>query len=123
MKKRCRKTTPSIPAPAHGPTLLEFWTALKAGASVEEASGRAPASAAAVPRDSAPAAVSPPNAPTDAAAPAPGRFSSGESSGSGFGSGGGGYGLRLIAPDPAEQERIRRIMRELCEKDAKRGKQ
>ena len=48
------------------------------------------------------------------------RSSGSGGSGSGSGSGGAGYGLALIAPDPESQERIRRIMRSLCEKDAKR---
>lgn len=46
--------------------------------------------------------------------------SAGGSRSSGSGSGGAGYGLALIAPDPESQERIRRIMQSLCEKDAKR---
>lgn len=52
------------------------------------------------------------------------RWSSGSfrssGSGSGSGSGSAGYGLALISSDPESQERIRRIMRSLCEKDAKR---
>ena len=38
--------------------------------------------------------------------------------GSGSGSGCGGYGIGLIAADDASQQRIRAIMRELCERDA-----
>ena len=49
------------------------------------------------------------------------RFGSGFGSGSGYGSGSGsgcGYGIGLIAADDASQQRIRAIMRELCERDA-----
>ena len=49
------------------------------------------------------------------------RFGSGFGSGSGYGSGSGsgcgGYGIGLIAADDASQQRIRAIMRELCERD------
>lgn len=128
MKKRDKNIT-AAPAPRPGPSLLEFWRALKGGASVAVASGAAqesgPAAAsAAAASQSAPvspaapapgrtAAQAPAPITPDTASPPSGRFSSG-------GSGGGGYGLGLIVPDPASQERIRTIMKVLCEKDAKR---
>lgn len=122
MKKRVKKitATSTVPAPQPGPSLLEFWRALKSGASVAEASGAAPAEtppAAAAPASlgSALSPAAPAATPaTPAAADAPEVASSG--------SGGGGYGLGLIVPDPASQERIRMIMKALCEKDAKRNK-
>lgn len=42
------------------------------------------------------------------------------SSGSGGGSGGGGYGLALISSDEASQERIRAIMRDICEREKRK---
>lgn len=131
MKKRDKNIT-AAPAPRPGPSLLEFWRALKGGASVAVASGAAqesgPAAAsAAAASQSAPvspaapapgrtAAQAPAPITPDTASPPSGRFSSGGSGGPG----GGGYGLGLIVPDPASQERIRTIMKVLCEKDAKR---
>lgn len=127
MKKRDKNIT-AAPAPRPGPSLLEFWRALKGGASVAVASGAAqesgPAAASAAaasqsapvsPAAPAPGRTAAPTAP-DTASPPSGRFSSGGSGGPG----GGGYGLGLIVPDPASQERIRTIMKVLCEKDAKR---
>ena len=115
------------------PTLREFWDELQRakrageplpaapcaeGKPLPAASHAADGSLPAAPRAAGGGAAQ--NAP---AACAGGSFrSSGSGSGSGGsgGSAGGGYGLALIAPDPASQERIRRIMRSLCEKDAER---
>ena len=97
--------TGSLTAKA-GPGLREFWAELlrakAAGTPLPAASGSAVGGMA----RNAPAACS------------AGSF---RSSGSGSGSGGAGYGLALISSDPVSQERIRRIMQSLCEKDAKRG--
>ena len=54
------------------------------------------------------------------AVPDVGSGGSGFGSGSGGSGGSGGYGLGLIVPDDDSLERIRRIMRELCEADAER---
>ena len=111
-KKRFRKQRPvksDSPAAVAGPTLHEFWAELQR------------ARAAGEPLPAAPHAA-------EHSSGNPRSFgsyrSSGSvrSSGSGSGSGGAGYGLSLISSDPESQERIRRIMQSLCEKDAKRGR-
>ena len=117
--------------PPAGPTLLEFWLALKSGATSEEAARVPSAHASDSPGTGASGGMAcQPGGASRAFAPDGGAggsvsgfgFSSGSGSVSGSGSGGGGYGLRLILPDPASQERVRRIMRELCEQDEKRKK-
>ena len=111
-EKRFRKQRPiesGGPIDKAGPTLREFWAELQRAKAAGE-----PLPAASSARWAAGGGATR-NAPT--------AWSSGSfrSSGSGSGSGGAGYGLSLIAPDPESQERIRRIMQSLCEKDAKRG--
>lgn len=91
-----------------GPTLREFWAELqRAGAAGGSLSAVSHAGSGGAPQ----AAVT---------ACSTGSFRS-SGSGGGSGSGGAGYGLALVAPDPESQERIRKIMQSLCEKDAKRG--
>ena len=98
-----------------GPTLGEFWAELQRARTAGEPLPAVPGAAGGA-------------APDTPAARAVGSFgsfrvagNSGSFHSSGSGSGGAGYGLALIAPDPESQERIRRIMQSLCEKDAKRG--
>ena len=55
------------------------------------------------------------------ARPTSARTGSGSGSGFGSGSGTGGYGLGLISADIESQERIKRIMRDICERE-KRNK-
>ena len=92
--------------PTAGPTLCEFWAELQCA---KDAGGPLPA---------APSAPRSPG--SGAMRDAPAVRAAGSFRSSGSGSGGAGYGLALIAPDPASQERIRRIMRSLCEQDAER---
>ena len=107
------------------PTLREFWDELQRAKRAGEPLPAAPC-AEEKPLPAAPHAAdgSLPPAPRaaggGAARNAPAACAGGSFRSSGSGSGGGGYGLALIAPDPASQERIRRIMRSLCEKDAER---
>lgn len=114
-KKRLRKqrsVKPDGPAVEPAPSLCEFWAELQH------------AKAAGAPLPAAPGAVS--SGAAFRSSGNPRSFGSGRSSGSypssgsGSGSGGGGYGLALVEPDPESLERIRRIMRALCEQDAKR---
>ena len=107
-----RSVKPNGPAVEAGPSLCEFWAELQcakaAGAPLPvapgTASGGAPFRSSGNPRSFGSYHFS-------------GSY---RSSGSGSGSGGGGYGLALIEPDPESLERIRKIMRSLCEQDAKR---
>ena len=104
--KKQRSPKSGGPAAQAGPTLSEFWAEL---CRAKDAGGPLPA---------APCGAGGGAARNVSAAHTSGSF---RSSGSGSsGSGGAGYGLALVAPDPESQERIRRIMRTLCEKDAKR---
>jgi len=93
-----KKMKAAVQTPPPGPTLLEFWLDLKKA-------------------NAAPSAAENVSSHSGAA-----EFFPSSAGSSGSGSGGAGYGLRLIVPDPDSQERIRRIMRELCERDAKRAK-
>ena len=106
--RRQRSVGPGSPAAGAGLTLGEFWAGLQR------------AKAAGEPLPGAPGAVA---ARSSGNPRSFGSFRSSGSGGSGSGSGSGsaGYGLALIAPDPASQERIRKIMRALCDKDAKRA--
>lgn len=100
--RKQRSPRPDIPAAEPAPTLRAFWAELQR------------AKAAGEPLPAAPHAAG-----SGAARRASASCSSGSFRSSGSGSGGAGYGLALIAPDPESQERIRRIMQSLCEKDAK----
>lgn len=109
-KKRFRKQRPvksDSPTAKAGPTLCEFWAELQRAKAAGEPLPAAPGTA-------------------ERSSGNPRSFGSYRSSGSfrssGSGSGGGGYGLALISSDPESQERIRRIMQSLCEKDSKRGR-
>lgn len=106
--RKQRSPCPDAPVAEPGPTLYEFWAELQRAGAAGEPLPAAPGFADGGAARNAPAAWS--------------SWSSGSfrSSGSGSGSAGAGYGLALISSDPESQERIRRIMRALCEKDAKR---
>ncbi len=112
MKKKRRKNASSDGNAL--PTTLQFWLSLKRS---QEQPGRQESRAA---QNSSGKQEASGQFHAPAAPGSPAAMPTGSGSGSGSGSGGGGYGLRLVAPDPASQERIRRIMRELCEKDAAR---
>lgn len=128
--RRSSRRSANAPAVAAGPTLREYWAELQRAKAAGEplpAAPAAPASPAAPMPAATEKAASPPapnarQANTPAFVPggaeAPAVCSSGNGS---AGSGGGGYGLSLIVPDEDSLERIRKIMRSLCEKDKKRG--
>ena len=110
--RKQRSTRSGGPIVTAGPSLCEFWAELQRAKAAGEPLPAAPSARRA--------------ADGGATRDTPAAWSSGSfrssGSGSGSGSGGAGYGLALIAPDPESQERIRKIMRALCEKDAKRGR-
>lgn len=116
-KKRFRKqrsVKPGGPVAKAGPTLREFWAELQRAKAAGEPLPAAPSASRAADGGATPHV---------SASRSSGSFrSSGSYRSSSSGSGGAGYGLALIASDPVSQERIRRIMRSLCEKDAERGR-
>ncbi len=109
------------PEPRLDPALCELWDKLQRAA---PAGGSMPIALAAclVPspgaQNTAPCACRYGTALSSGVFPSSGAFLSSENGGSG--SGGFGYGLGLIDPDPGSAERIRMIMRLLCERDEKR---
>ena len=90
------------PSPAAGDKLRDLWIELQLA-----------------PRGSAPVPSS------DTPFPSGGGFPSGAEppSGDPGGSGVGGYGISLVAPDRFSRERVLRIMRDLCEQDARRRRE
>lgn len=108
----------STPRPESAPlTLREYWAELNRA---KAAPAAAVLSSSALSSPGRPASPDCP-APAGSFTPAPHPASSGSGGTSGS-SGGSGYGIGLIAAEPDSQERIMRIMRMLCEKDAQRKK-